>query len=192
MIGDVPPASTRRLARGGVLFRQGDATFGVFRVVHGRVRLERRTLDGRLVILHTARAGELFAEASLFAGAYHCDALAITDAVVEVYDRSALLADLGASASPRGLVATMARQLQEARGRLELRNVRSARERVLLWLDLRAGPDRAVTVEGELQDVAAELGLTREAFYRTLAALADEGAIAREGARITLRTSGPA
>jgi len=111
----------------------------------------------------------------------------VTDAVVEVYDKPALLADLGASASAGGLIATMARQLQDARGRLELRNVRSARERVLLWLDLRAGPTRIVTVEGELQDVAAELGLTREAFYRTLATLERDGLIAREGAQITLR-----
>ena len=187
MIGDVPPSSVRHLARGQALFRQGDGTFGVFRITRGCVRLERRTFDGRLVVLHTARAGELFAEASLFAYAYHCDAVAVTDAVVEVYDKPALLADLGASASAGGLIATMARQLQDARGRLELRNVRSARERVLLWLDLRAGPTRIVTVEGELQDVAAELGLTREAFYRTLATLERDGLIAREGAQITLR-----
>jgi Spy/CpxP family protein refolding chaperone len=144
-----------------------------------------------LVLLHTARAGELFAEASLFADAYHCDAVAITDAVVEVYDKAALLADLGAAASESGLVATMARQLQEARGRLELRNVRSARERVLLWLDLRAGSAREVAVEGELQDIAAELGLTREAFYRTLAALERDGLISREGSRITLPSAIP-
>jgi CRP-like cAMP-binding protein len=189
VIGAVAPARTRTLARGDVLFRQGDRAVAIFRVVHGRFRLERRTLDGRLVVLHTARAGELFAEASLFADAYHCDAVAVTDAVVEVYDKPALLADLGASASASagGLIATMARQLQDARGRLELRNVRSARERVLLWLDLRAGPTRIVTVEGELQDVAAELGLTREAFYRTLATLERDGLIAREGAQITLR-----
>jgi CRP-like cAMP-binding protein len=192
MIGPVAPARARTLARGDALFRQGDDAVAIFRVTRGRLRLERRTLDGRLVVLHTARAGELFAEAALFAGAYHCDAVAVTDAAVEIYDKAALLADLGASAAAGGLVATMARQLQEARGRLELRNVRSARERVLLWLDLRADPAGVIAAEGELQDIAAELGLTREALYRTMAALERDGLIAREGARIVLLRLAPA
>jgi CRP-like cAMP-binding protein len=183
----VAPSRTRALRRGEALFHQGEATFGIFRVDRGRLRLERRTFDGRLIVLHTAHAGELLAEASLFADAYHCDALAATDAVVEVYDKATLLTDLGASASAGGLVATMARQLQEARCRLELRNVRSARDRLLLWLDLRAGAARIVAVEGELQDIAAELGLTREAFYRTMAALKRDGLIERRGATITVR-----
>ncbi|KAA2236022.1 Crp/Fnr family transcriptional regulator [Salinarimonas soli] len=187
MIGAVAPARVKTLARGDALFRQGDPATAIFRVVAGRLRLERRTSDGRPVVLHTARAGELFAEASLFADAYHCDAVAVTDAVVGLYDKAALLASLGAGAQAGGLIATMARQLQECRGRLELRNVRSARERVLLWLDLRGGPAGIVAVEGELQDIAAELGLTREAFYRTLAALERDGLISRDGTRITLR-----
>ena len=36
----------------------------------GRLRLIRHTVDDHLVILHTARRRELFAEASLFADAY--------------------------------------------------------------------------------------------------------------------------
>lgn len=192
MIGAVGPARTRTLARGEVLFRQGDPTFGIFRVACGRLRLQRQTLDGRLVVLHTARAGELFAEASLFADAYHCDAVAMAASAVEVYEKASLLADLGAAASGSGLAAVLARGLQEARGRLELRNVRSARERLLLWLDLRAGAARTIAVEGELQDIAAELGLTREALYRTLASLERDGTIAREGRRINLRPIAPA
>lgn len=103
MIGAVPPVRTKALARGEALFRQGDAKTGVFEVTLGRLRLERRTFDGRLVVLHTARAGELFAEASLFADAYHCDAVAITDAVVDVYDKAALLADLAPRARKTAL-----------------------------------------------------------------------------------------
>jgi len=57
----------------------------------------------------------------------------------------------------------------------------------MLYLDLHAGSDGTVTVQGELQDVAGELGLTREAFYRTLASLEKAGAIKRSGARIVLK-----
>ncbi len=85
------------------------------------------------------------------------------------------------------LLAAMAHQLQDARWRLELRNVRSARERVWLWMDMKAGPDRVVADAGQLQDIAADLGLTRETLYRILSALERDGAIARDGRRITLR-----
>jgi len=49
-------------------------------------------------------------------------------------------------------------------------------------------PMARVTLKGELQDVASELGLTREAFYRTIASLERAGAIKRSSARIVLQT----
>ena len=87
-------------------------------------------------------------------------------------------------------MARLAHQLQELRARMELRNIRSARERVLQYLRLRAGlHGRSIAIEGELQDIAAEIGITREALYRTLAALEAEGSITREGSAIALKKS---
>lgn len=60
----------------------------------------------------------------------------------------------------------MARQLQELRERLELRNVRCAQERVRLCLTLRADRGGTVALPGLLQDIAADIGLTREVLYR--------------------------
>ena len=59
----------------------------------------------------------------------------------------------------------------------------------MLYLDLHAGADNSVRLESELQDIGHELGLTREAFYRTLANLERAGAIERAGARMVLRRS---
>jgi CRP-like cAMP-binding protein len=68
--------------------------------------------------------------------------------------------------------------------------VRSAKERLMLYLDANAGPDgRTVELRGQLQDIASDLGLTREALYRTLASLERAGAIERAGARILLKKS---
>lgn len=180
---------TRTLEAGEFLFRQGDTAKFVFAIERGQLRLERRTFDGRLVPLHLARAGETFAEAALFADRYHCDAVALTDAVVKALPKAALLVELEHS---RGhtpvLVHAMARQLHALRQRLELRNVRSARERILLALELRVTDEsRTVVLDGPLQDLAADLGLTREALYRTLAALHASGQIVRDGSQITLR-----
>ena len=66
------------------------------------------------------------------------------------------------------------------------RNIRSARERVRHYLALNAGADgRSVALTGTLKEAAAELGLTHEAFYRTLAALERAGEIKRAGAKIS-------
>ena len=90
--------------------------------------------------------------------------------------------------SAMSFLAFMAHQVIEVRQRLELMKVRSAQERVLLYLDLNAEHDgRAVNLQGPLQDIASELGLTREALYRTLASLERAGAIKRTGARIVLK-----
>jgi hypothetical protein len=40
-----------------------------------------------------------------------------------------------------------------------------------LYLDLHAGAEGSVRLKSELQNIASELGLTREAFYRTLTSL---------------------
>jgi CRP-like cAMP-binding protein len=184
-------ALVRTLAAGDKLFQAGDRAVAIYRVEIGRLRLIRRTADDRLVVLHTARAGELFAEASLFSDAYHCDAVAVVSSRVRVHPKAALLA---AFRTDRGLaeafMARLAHQVQDLRARLELRNIRSARERVLQYLWQRAETDRrSVAIEGPYQDIAAEIGLTREALYRTLARLEAEGVLARDHSGITLKKS---
>jgi CRP/FNR family transcriptional regulator, dissimilatory nitrate respiration regulator len=87
-------------------------------------------------------------------------------------------------------VARLARQLQELRTRMELRNIRSARDRVLQYVRLRAANHgRSISIEGQLQDIAAEIGITREAMYRTLAALEAEGLLTRTETVIMLKKS---
>lgn len=170
------------------LFMQGDPAAAIYKVESGQLRLVRRTIDGHLVILHTARPGEFFAEAALFADAYHCDAVAAAPSRVRAYPKSKMKDAMRSNpAFAEAFTAGLARQLQELRSRMELRNIRSARERVLQYLRLRAGSrGRRIATDGQLQDIAAEIGVTREAFYRTLAALEAEGKIVRTGTSIQL------
>ena len=179
------------LARNEVLFRQGDKVTAIYFVETGRLRLERRTFDGRTLILGTTPAGEFFVESALFADIFHCDAAATESSRVRVYPKALLLNTLRADpASAMAFLSLIAHQVMGLRQQMEIMKVRSATERVLLYLDLNAGPDgHTVDLKGELQELAAELGLTREAFYRTLASLERAGAIKREGARILLKRS---
>jgi CRP-like cAMP-binding protein len=180
----------RSLARNELLFKQGDRVQAIYFVEEGRLRLDRHTFDGRTLVFGTSSAGEFFVEAALFAEIFHCDGVATEPSRVRVYPKVAVLDAVNTNpANMLPLLKVLAHQVIDARQRLELTKIRSAKERVLLYFDLHAAADGGLTLKGELQDVASELGLTREAFYRTLANLEHAGAIERCGARIVLKRS---
>ena len=178
----------RELAAGETLFAAGDAARGFFLVRSGRMRLVRFGAGGRETALFVAGPGERFAEASLFAETYHCDAVSLIESSVACFPKAAVLTLLQANTSATmDLMADLARQVMDLRAALTLRDIRSARERVLAHLVARAGPDgRTISVDGRLKDVAAAIGLTPEALYRTLAQLEAEGAVRRGEDSITL------
>ena len=181
----------RSLARNEALFRQGEKVTAIYFVEAGRLRLERQTFDGRSLVVGTTSSGKFFVEAALFADIFHCDAVATEPSQVRIYPKAAVLNALRADpANAMSFLSLVAHQVIELRHRIEIMKVRSAKERVMLYLDLNAGPDgRTVDLPSQLQDIASELGLTREVLYRTLASLEQAGAIERAGARILLKKS---
>ncbi len=192
MLGlDEQALERRSLARNEALFRQGEKVTAIYFVETGRLRLERRTFDGRTLVLGTTHSGNFFVEAALFADIFHCDAVATEPSKVCIYPKAAVLNALRADpANAMSFLSLVAHQVIELRHRLEIMKVRSAKERVMLYLDLNAGPDgRTVDLRSQLQDIASELGLTREVLYRTLASLEQAGAIERAGARILVKKS---
>lgn len=181
-------AIDRKLKSGEALFRLGDKTTGLCEIVAGRVRLARVDRSGHEIVLHVAGPGETMAEASLFSPTYHCDAIASTNATVRVYPKREVLAAFDRDPkAAQAFSATLARQVMNLRTRIEQRNIRSARERVRHYLVLNAGADqRTVELHGTIKDIAAELGLTHEALYRTLAALERAGEVKRGRGKIVM------
>jgi CRP/FNR family transcriptional regulator, dissimilatory nitrate respiration regulator len=186
--------SLRQVAAHALLFRQGDPTFGVFRLASGRIRLVRVTPDGEQVPMHTVRPGELFAEASLFSAHYHCDAVATQASEVLVYPKADLARRLKVepdeeeSGALWAFAAEMAHRIHELRMRLEMRQIRSATERVLQSLRLRCAAVGTWTIDGTLKQFAEDIGLSHEALYRALAVLERAGKISRHDGQIKLLT----
>jgi CRP/FNR family transcriptional regulator, dissimilatory nitrate respiration regulator len=190
LLRGVPPArvSRRELAPGETVFRQGDAAAAVFVIEKGRIRLVRTLQDGTSVTLHVGEAGQSFAEASLSAANYHCDAIAEERSVVLRLPKRDLLATLAADpAESLALAGALAGQVRDLRTMLEVRNIRSAPGRLLAWLRLNAsGKPPVVSLRRSWTLIADELGLTREAVYRALASLEREGRIARSDHAVKL------
>jgi CRP/FNR family transcriptional regulator, dissimilatory nitrate respiration regulator len=159
----------------------------VFKIVRGRLRMVRHLASGERVTIHTGRAGELFAEGSLFSEVYQCDAIAAEYTRVRACGKAEMLAAIGESPETMlALLEQVTRRLHYARAMHELRNVRSAADRVLQHLHLSASKDDTIVFDRPFIEVAEDLGLTHEAYYRALAALARAGTIKRAGRTIRL------
>lgn len=181
-------AIDRKLAAGETLFRTGSKTVGLFEVISGKVRLVRVDRSGREAVLQVASNSETLAEASLFSSTYHCDAIASTEAMVRLYPKAVLLKELERDPKlARAFTAGLARQVMALRTRLEQRNILSARERIRHFLTLNLGADgQTVELSGTVKDLAADLGLTHESLYRTLAAMEADGEIKRAQGKIVV------
>jgi len=148
---------------------------------------------GAEAVLQVASSGETLAEASLFSPAYHCDAIAATETVVRLYPKKVLLKKLERDPKlGRAFTARLAQQVMALRTRLEQRNILSARERIRHFLTLNLGVDgQTVEFSGTLKDLAADLGLTHEALYRTLADMEKDKEIRRVAGKIIIQKYDP-
>lgn len=151
---------------GEMLFRRAAPVSEVFLVHAGRIHLCRHTLHGTEMVLQRALPGMVVAEASAYSEIYHCDALATTDSAVLALPRSVFLSALAADPHlAADWAAMLARGVQAARFRSEIRSLRKVADRLDAWL----GEGNHLPDKGHWQDVANELGVTREALYRELA-----------------------
>ncbi|OAN50348.1 protein kinase [Paramagnetospirillum marisnigri] len=167
------------LAAGKRLFKAGAEARSLFHVEQGSITLSRHG-----VVLHRVEAGALVAETSLFAPRYDCDAVAESDCHLEEFPKAAVLLHL--SAHPQialAFTAFLARQARLARGLLEVIRLKGARERTMAYLTVKGAADAVITLDRPLMEVASRIGLTHEAFYRTLKVLETEGRLARPGKR---------
>jgi CRP-like cAMP-binding protein len=154
------------LCEGAILFRAGESVRWVHFVASGEVLLVRHTKAGQRLILQRARAGSIIAEASVYAAAYHCDGVCPAHAELKRVPKRAFLSSLVLDpALAEVWAATLARATQAARIRAEIRSLPRLSDRLDAWLE----EGGSLPAKGHMQDVAAEIGVTREALYRELA-----------------------
>ena len=162
------PLLTREVevVAGTTLFRQGDPIRHYYVVRSGCVHLIRWGEDGTSAVMQRATNDSVLAESSLFAGAYHCDALCMLDSVVAQADmkrvREALEED---PKLLRELAQHLGREVHRMRARVELLARRTVADRLDGWLALNGG---ALPARGQWRTVAEDIGVSPEAFYREL------------------------
>lgn len=163
------------------LFHQGDEVKYLYLINDGRIRMLRLTLDGKESVMYEGSSGDTFAEASLFAEHYHCDAIAVQKSTIDVFKKSTLLDNLKNNPQLSTIYMSLfARQVQQLRTHLELRNIKSAHERIYQYFILNTDSTGKVVLTSSLKDLARQLGLAHETFYRALSTLEKDKLISRE------------
>lgn len=148
------------------MFLTGQSVKMIFMLRAGRVQLQRHTAHGARLILQNAGPDTVLAEASAFSETYHCDAVVTEPATLAALPKPVFIAalrddpDLALAWS-----AMLARSVQAARVRAEIRSLPKVAERLDAWLQ----EGNRLPDKGQWQDVASELGVSREALYRELA-----------------------
>lgn len=153
------------LEKGRTLFHAGADVQEMFFVRSGHLQLLRHTSRGKSLLLQNATAGMVLAEASAYSSAYHCDAVASELSIVSAISRQSFRAALERDPMLAEIwAAHLAQSVQAARFRAEIRTLPKITDRLETWL----AEGNSLREKGGWQDLAAELGVSREALYREL------------------------
>ncbi len=179
----------RHLRANEVLYCQGEASKAVFCVLQGRLRLDNHTVSQGTVPLYVIRPGEFVSEAALFAEHYCSDAVAEIASKVSVFPKSSLQSALNKDPGlAKEFMTLQSKRFNVIRLRMEIRSIRLARERVLQYLLVsRPANCNHLWLDRPLKNMADDVGLTHETFYRTVTQLEREGVIGWAGNSIVFR-----
>jgi CRP-like cAMP-binding protein len=173
------------LASEGLLFRCGERPRAIYYLIAGEVHMVRRTRNGGTVVMSRTQQG-FFAEAGLYAKAYGCDAVAVMPSSILMFPLSVYQEMLDDNKEfRRSRFAQQACDIRRLCSRCERLSLPTAQERLFHYIETE-GKNGAIELEQPVKALAAELGLTHETLYRTLAQMERNGVLKRSGSRIEL------
>ncbi|GAA3815845.1 Crp/Fnr family transcriptional regulator [Cellulomonas soli] len=186
---------TLDVARGDVIFHEGEPGDRLYVVRSGKIKLGRRSNDGRENLLAVLGPGEMFGELSLFdPGPRTATATVVADTTLLELGHQDLVAWLDAQPTvAQHLLQALARRLRrtnEALADLVFSDVPGRVAKALLDLSTRFGEevDEGIRVAHDLtqEELAQLVGASRETVNKALADFAARGWVRREGRAVVL------
>lgn len=180
-----------RVAKGEVIFREGERVTGFYIVSRGVIQAFRRGAAGNEQLIHLVHAGESFAEAALTSeNGYPASSRALEDSEVVKISKQPFFEHLqDCPALALRMLASLSRRLHGLVATIETFQLRDTESRLLRWLLDRctaiSGP-ATITVTTTRNVLATELGTRRETLSRLLGRLREDGALEVRGRQITI------
>jgi CRP-like cAMP-binding protein len=177
------------LAKGALLFVPGDPSSGFYVVRDGAIRVYGRSPQGKEITQEIAGPGSAFALASLFAGTYHCFAVALKDSRLFLIKRQGFLdlvtGDKGFAIEWMRMLSLMAINL---RRRLIDLTLTTPKVRIASYLLLLAEmqDSQSIALPVPRKELANFLGMTHETFYRTAKELTNDGLVRFTGQSVDI------
>ena len=187
--------TTRKVPRGHVVFREGDAGDRLFVVLDGKVKIYRSAADGRENLLAVLGAGDMFGELSLFdPGPRTASVSAVTQSRLASLDhddlRPFLLERPAVAAQLLQALAQRLRRTNESLADLVFTAVPGRVAKALLDLAEKFGTEVAdgTRVQHDLtqEELAQLVGASRETVNKALSEFASRGWIRLEGRTVLL------
>lgn len=190
-IKELPPElqqciTEQELTAGQILFQQGEPAECIYWVKSGQLRLVSFT-DQQMITHYTAEAGESFAETAPHVDSYSCTAIADQPSRVSAIPKRDFLEVLRRTPSLcERYVRHLTQRFEAVKQLLELRTIRSTRDRLLHYLIKQRQIGQAtVPLMSPLKVLAANLGMSPEVLSRAFRQLESEQVLSRKKGSIT-------
>lgn len=189
-------ARVRGLAKGTLVFNQGDGGVRAHGLLAGSLRIVQTGGDGARSIMRFIGPGEMFGAVALFTdGRYPADAVAITDSIEASWSEAELCELIRCHPEIAiNMLRIIGKRLREAQVRMRELSTQSAERRIahaVLRLAQQAGHDtregRAIEFLLRRKDVADISGTTLHTVSRVLTAWEKAGILISHNHRLTLR-----
>jgi CRP/FNR family transcriptional regulator, dissimilatory nitrate respiration regulator len=183
-------ASFKHLAKGEILFLEGDPAFGFFILLDGRVRIFKSSPEGKEYTLHSIGPGQMFAEVAIFRGkGFPANCVASEDSSVAFLPKEEFTQMLANSPQMSlKMIVALASFVREYNQKVEDLSLREVPARLAVFLLQQATDHKASTFElaTSKTELATSLGTISETLSRNFRKLAEAGAIQIQGDLVTI------
>lgn len=178
-------ASFKHLAKGEILFLEGDPAFGFFILLNGRVRIYKSSSDGKQYTLHSIAPGQMFAEVAIFRGdSFPANCVATEDATVAFLPKESFRQLLAQSPQiSLKMIAALASFIREYNQKVEDLSLKEVPARLASYLLQMAAKEKAdrFSLPVSKTELATSLGTISETLSRNFRKLSDAGLIDLQG-----------
>ena len=187
-------ASSIKLTKGNVLYRQGEPGESLMVVLEGRLKVVKTTADAKEVVLAFLGAGDIIGEMAVLDGHPRSAGVVAMEPVegVNIYRRDLIHILKRHPDALLGLLAAVCRRLRTTISLIETYSlqtesrVAAALFRLAQSHGRTSGKELIIEARGTQSDLGNHLGLTRETVSRTLGDLRSMGLLKLQGQKIVI------